>query len=991
MVARLASVSRGAAVLHDGVVGAIPQSFTTSSHLCCSAILQSFTTSSHLCCSAILQSFTTSSHLCCSAILQSFTTSSHLCCSAILQSFTISSRLCCEAISQQPRTSSRPKEPHAAMPQMNEVLPDRTDLTSSGVSPNRPIPSEAASNGSSIANHGLCPTTAPSANLTHFDELVNSAATDGVDLSDLPHSLSTTEHQTHHQISLHHQQSHHHHLHHQLQQPVQHQQQPRIDTGQSMASGGEVSTASPSLSSPPSSALPGVPSSSAAILNGVPASTSAILNGIPTISSDSSPRSLCPASTPSYLPGSSSSSCSGGKYVSESSAPSPSTNAGLSSADHNWLASVLPCATNNNCSGRNNNNNNNNHQSQNVTDNPVSTASSSNQLCVKSEVCAAADSEVGFSADSFNQYILPDKLPADLSASYLQLHSSSMQAYGSQYMQPGSGFYNSMPNSQYAAYGAEYILGSTRPLGHSKSSNSSGGSSNGVASSCLGSSGSLASAASLGSSGAASYLGSYSGFTAAGNSSQTCQNPYYGGAYNASAFTGTASQSYASQQGLDPAAYYSAYANSGAAAAAAAAGSYYYGQSYPYMTATNGNVAGAAGGTVHHNAAGAAAAAAAANLTLPSAAAAAAAASTYQVSMPAGALLDETGAFQNVDSPPSPLKDASRTRSNRSRRAQSPNDQENKVDRVYIWDLDETIIIFHSLLTGAFARSFGKDGNVGAQLGAMMEKLIFDLSDAHLFFNDVEDCDQVHIDDVASDDNGQDLSTYNFTTDGFSTANNATGMCLGTGVRGGVDWMRKLAFRYRKIKEIYNACRNNPGSLLDSNTREKWHILRTDIERYTDSWLTESIKCLNYINSRCCFVFFLDFASTPGAVSSSSLTLRQLQVLFRLLPWLCINFRPNCVNVLVTTTQLVPGLAKVLLYGLAGVFPIENIYSATKVGKENCFERISSRFGRKPVYVVVGDGQDEAVAAKQLDFPFWRIQSHADFVNLYKALTLCGL
>lgn len=43
--------------------------------------------------------------------------------------------------------------------------------------------------------------------------------------------------------------------------------------------------------------------------------------------------------------------------------------------------------------------------------------------------------------------------------------------------------------------------------------------------------------------------------------------------------------------------------------------------------------------------------------------------------------------------------------------------------------------------------------------------------------------------------------------------------------------------------------------------------------------------------------------------------------------------RPNCVNVLVTTTQLVPALAKVALYGLGGVFAIENIYSATKIGK----------------------------------------------------------
>ena len=43
--------------------------------------------------------------------------------------------------------------------------------------------------------------------------------------------------------------------------------------------------------------------------------------------------------------------------------------------------------------------------------------------------------------------------------------------------------------------------------------------------------------------------------------------------------------------------------------------------------------------------------------------------------------------------------------------------------------------------------------------------------------------------------------------------------------------------------------------------------------------------------------------------------------------------RPSCANILVTTTQLVPALAKVLLYGLGGIFTVENIYSATKIGE----------------------------------------------------------
>ena len=37
-------------------------------------------------------------------------------------------------------------------------------------------------------------------------------------------------------------------------------------------------------------------------------------------------------------------------------------------------------------------------------------------------------------------------------------------------------------------------------------------------------------------------------------------------------------------------------------------------------------------------------------------------------------------------------------------------------------------------------------------------------------------------------------------------------------------------------------------------------------------------------------------------------------------------------------------------------------------GKESCFERIISRFGKKVTYVVIGDGRDEEFAAKQVSF-----------------------
>ncbi|XP_016428949.1 protein phosphatase EYA4 isoform X13 [Sinocyclocheilus rhinocerous] len=311
------------------------------------------------------------------------------------------------------------------------------------------------------------------------------------------------------------------------------------------------------------------------------------------------------------------------------------------------------------------------------------------------------------------------------------------------------------------------------------------------------------------------------------------------------------------------------------------------------------------------------------------------------------------GEFEAGQSPSTPIKEmedracrggGAKTRGRGRKNNPSP-PPDSDLERVFVWDLDETIIVFHSLLTGSYAQKYGKDPPLAVTLGLRMEEMIFNLADTHLFFNDLEECDQVHIDDASSDDNGQDLSTYSFATDGFHAAATSASLCLATGVRGGVDWMRKLAFRYRRVKELYCTYKNNVGGLLGPAKREAWLQLRAEVEALTDSWLTSALKSLSIISSR-----------------------------------------SNCVNVLVTTTQLIPALAKVLLYSLGSVFPIENIYSATKIGKESCFERVMQKFGRKVVYVVIGDGVEEEQAAAKHNMPFWRISSHSDLLALHQAL-----
>lgn len=78
-----------------------------------------------------------------------------------------------------------------------------------------------------------------------------------------------------------------------------------------------------------------------------------------------------------------------------------------------------------------------------------------------------------------------------------------------------------------------------------------------------------------------------------------------------------------------------------------------------------------------------------------------------------------------IDGPTSPLKidssrrsrDSSSSTSAESRGARgrgrrtntvSPTTPETSTERVFIWDLDETIIIFHSLLTGVYAAKYQK-------------------------------------------------------------------------------------------------------------------------------------------------------------------------------------------------------------------------------------------------------------------------------------------
>lgn len=61
------------------------------------------------------------------------------------------------------------------------------------------------------------------------------------------------------------------------------------------------------------------------------------------------------------------------------------------------------------------------------------------------------------------------------------------------------------------------------------------------------------------------------------------------------------------------------------------------------------------------------------------------------------------------------------------------------------------------------------------------------------------------------------------------------------------------------------------------------------------------------------------------------------------------------VHVAVTSGQLIPSLAKLLLFRLGEHIPAEHVWSSRFVGKLRCFQRVAERFGPHCTYVAIGE------------------------------------
>lgn len=257
---------------------------------------------------------------------------------------------------------------------------------------------------------------------------------------------------------------------------------------------------------------------------------------------------------------------------------------------------------------------------------------------------------------------------------------------------------------------------------------------------------------------------------------------------------------------------------------------------------------------------------------------------------------------------------------------------------VYIWDMDETLILLKSLLNGSYAESFhgSKDVHKGAEFGKMWENHILQVCDDHFFYEEIESFNHPFLDSLSGYDDAQDLSTYDFTKDTLSSP-------LDDSTK------KKLAYRHRVVADKYSKGLQN---IVDKRMLKSRDDLYELTDSFTDGWLSSARNFLEQ------------------SLGSS-------------------NNKSENIHVLVTSGYLIPSLVKCMLFRLEDLIMHQNVYSSWDVGKLQCFTWIKERFSGPNVrFCVLGDGWEECEAAQSMRWPFVSINFRPGDFHRFPGLTL---
>ncbi|KAF5729690.1 hypothetical protein HS088_TW20G00054 [Tripterygium wilfordii] len=278
-----------------------------------------------------------------------------------------------------------------------------------------------------------------------------------------------------------------------------------------------------------------------------------------------------------------------------------------------------------------------------------------------------------------------------------------------------------------------------------------------------------------------------------------------------------------------------------------------------------------------------------------------------------------------------------------------------RIANVYIWDMDETLILLKSLLNGTYAQPFNglKDVKKGVEIGKMWENYILQICDDFFFYEQIENYNNPSLDSLSQYDDGLDLANYDFNQDGISSPHDDHNK-------------RKLAYRHRVIANRY---KQGLHAMFNQQMLNQWEELYDSTDEYTDKWLSSARAFLEHCSDG-------RDDLNPSLVSSSGSEKHN-------------DTEFQHIHVLVTSGSLIPSLAKCLLFQLNNVITHGNVYSSWEVGKLKCFQMIKERFTSPNVrFCVIGDGWEECEAAETMRWPFVKIDPIPGGNHRFPGLTL---
>ncbi|KAI3918539.1 hypothetical protein MKX01_041859 [Papaver californicum] len=254
-------------------------------------------------------------------------------------------------------------------------------------------------------------------------------------------------------------------------------------------------------------------------------------------------------------------------------------------------------------------------------------------------------------------------------------------------------------------------------------------------------------------------------------------------------------------------------------------------------------------------------------------------------------------------------------------------DSSNKKINVYVWDMDETLILLKSLLNGTYAEGFNGS-------------------------KDIENYNKPLLDSLREYDDGKDLSDYDFSKDGISSPHDDLNI-------------KKLAYRHRIIGHKYEQGLRN---VIDQDTMKQLDDLYELTDSYTDRWLSSARAFLEQSSE--------GKNSTPDLATANGVTESS-------------DSKSGNVTILVTSGSLIPSLVKCFLFRLDDLIMHQKVYSSWDVGKPKCFSWIKDRFnGPNVQFCVIGNGCEECEAAQIMKWPLVQIDHRPSGSHRFPGLTL---